>query len=502
MKRIPFAIALTIASLPRVWAQQQMQHGEMSHEQAQRPKQPSKPAQSQPLPTTGDRAAVAPATTRMREQSATPAAGEKPADSLPLQDLGGAGHGMESMNAPGEQMGNMARMSHGEMTGMFGPYPMAREASGTSWQPDATIMEGVHGMTGPWMTMFHGYVNAVYDHQGGRRGEKQAFAESMFMVMAKRPFGDGTLGLRAMGSLDPTIGKGGYPLLFQTGETADGRTGLVDRQHPHDLLMELAASYSQKIGNEASLFGYVGLPGDPALGPAAYMHRASGMDNPEAPLTHHWLDSTHITFGVVTGGYSWRNFKLEASAFNGREPDQNRWNIEVRKFDSASARLTWNPTREWSMQVSHGRLDSPELLEPDMSVKRTTASVSYDHAIFSRSVQTTLAWGRNRKDPGVTTNGYLLESAMHVRPETTLFGRIEKVENDELFREGELSHGQVFNVRKLSIGFVHDFFSAGNVKFGAGALASKYWKPAALDSVYGSDPTSYMLFIRARLAMK
>jgi hypothetical protein len=409
-------------------------------------------------------------------------------------NMQGMSHG--PMGERGQSMGAM----HG-MAGMFGPYPMTREASGTSWQPDATPMIGTQGMNGPWMTMWHGYVNAVYDHQGGPRGGKQTFAESMLMAMAQRPFGSGTMGLRAMVSLDPTIGKGGYPLLFQTGETADGRTPLIDRQHPHDLLMELAASYSQKLGGDGAVFGYVGLPGEPALGPTAYMHRFSGMDNPEAPLTHHWLDSTHITFGVLTGGYVWRNFKVEASAFNGREPDQNRWNIEVRKFDSASARLSWNPTPEWSLQVSHGRMDSPELLEPDMSLKRTTASASYQHALASHPMQTTLAWGRNRKDPGTTTDGYLLESAMHVR-DTTLFGRFERVENDELFHHDDPLHGQVFNIRKLSVGFVHDFFSAGNVKFGAGALVSRYWKPAALDTFYGGNPSSYMLFVRAKLAMK
>jgi hypothetical protein len=227
----------------------------------------------------------------------------------------------------------------------------------------------------------------------------------------------------------------------------------------------------------------------------------SGIDNPEAPLTHHWLDSTHITFGVVTAGYVWRTFKLEASSFNGREPDQYRWNLETRKFDSASARLSWNPTPEWALQVSHGRLDSPELLEPDVAVSRTTASASYEHAIAGHPMQTTLAWGRNRHDPGITTNGYLLESAIHVRDDWTVFGRFEKVENNELFQEGEPQHGQVFNIRKLSLGFVHDFAQLGKVKFGAGALVSKFGKPSALDSVYGSSPTSYMLFFRAKLAM-
>lgn len=401
---------------------------------------------------------------------------------------------------------SMSPMDKGDhdtgMTGMFGSYPMTREASGTSWQPDSTPMEGIHAMRGDWMTMAHGYVNAVYDHQGGPRGDHQAFAESMLMGMAQRPLGGGTLGLRAMISLDPTIGKAGYPLLFQTGETADGRQPLINRQHPHELFMELAASYSYAIGKDSSVFVYGGLPGEPALGPTAYMHRASGMDNPEAPLTHHWLDSTHITFGVLTAGYVWRNVKLEASAFNGREPDQFRWNIETRKLDSASARLSWNPTPAWSLQVSHGRLDNPELLEPDVSVKRTTASASYEHAFGSSTSQTTLAWGRNRKDTGPSTNGFLLESALHVTAKTTVFGRFEKVDNDELFQEDAPLHGQVFNVRKLSVGVVQDLFSAGKVKFGAGALVSKHWAPSALDSVYGSNPSSYMIFFRAKLAMR
>src|SRR5687768_2320289 len=135
-----------------------------------------------------------------------------------------------------------------------------------------------------------------------------------------------------MVSLEPaTIGKRGYPLIGQTGETADGKTHLIDRQHPHDLFMELAATYSRNISDTASVFLYVGLPGEPALGPPAFMHRTSGVDNPEAPITHHWLDSTHITFGVVTAGVVVNNWKLEASAFRGREPDQHRFDIEPPK---------------------------------------------------------------------------------------------------------------------------------------------------------------------------
>jgi hypothetical protein len=232
------------------------------------------------------------------------------------------------------------------------------------------------------------------------------------------------------------------------------------------------------------------------------MHRFSGMDNPEAPLTHHWLDSTHITFGVVTAGYIWRKVKLEGSVFNGREPDQSRWNLEMRALDSYSARLTWNPTPQWSLQASHGRLASPELLEPEQSLRRTTASASYQHNVGPFEGQTTLAWGRNRKEPGESTNGYLLESALRMYGKTTVFGRFERVQNDELLHEEGEPHGHVFGVGKLSLGAVHDFAQLGDVKFGAGALASRYWKPNALDPVYGSNPGSWMVFVRAKLAMR
>jgi hypothetical protein len=441
--------------------------------------------------------------------TATTAADE---DMTGMEGLDMSAHAHHQMPAHGDHA--MPGKDHASaMTGAFGPYPMAREASGTSWQPDNTAVDGIHQMNGPWMTMYHGFINTVYDHQGGPRGDNLAFSESMFMAMASRPLGNGTLGLRAMVSLDPLIGKRGYPLLFQTGETADGHNALVDRQHPHDLLMELSASYSLNLGNGSSAFVYAGLPGEPALGPPAFMHRVSGMDNPEAPLTHHWLDSTHITFGVVTAGYVWRDVKLEASSFNGREPDQFRWNVETRKLDSASARLSWNPSADWSLQVSHGRLKSPESLEPDVMVHRTTASAMVQKTIGGMPTQTTLAWGRNRHDPGTATNAYLLESSMRVRPDTTVFGRFESVQNGELFGHG---HGdgdsaggavtgalqdRVFNIKKLSVGVVHDFAQLGPVKFGVGGVASAFAKPAALDTVYGDSPSAWMLFFRAKLAL-
>jgi hypothetical protein len=165
-------------------------------------------------------------------------------------------------------------------TGALGDYSMMRDASGTSWQPESTPMEGIHGLLGDWSTMVHGYISAIYDHQGGPRGDDKSFSSSMLMGMAQRPLGTGHLMLRGMISLDPLMGKSGYPLLLQTGETADGVTPLVDRQHPHDFFMELAGIYSAPIADTTSAFLYLGYPGEPALGPPAFMHRFSAMDDP------------------------------------------------------------------------------------------------------------------------------------------------------------------------------------------------------------------------------
>jgi hypothetical protein len=155
------------------------------------------------------------------------------------------------------------------------------------------------------------------------------------------------------------MGKRGYPLLLQTGETADGRTPLVDRQHPHDFFMELSASYRLPLSQDSALSAYFGWPGEPALGPPAPDHRFSGAEILETPISHHWLDSTHVSFGVATLGYSWRNWRIEESLFNGREPDQNRWNIESGKFDSTSIRLSFERARGYLHGVSFGRRRVP-----------------------------------------------------------------------------------------------------------------------------------------------
>lgn len=431
-------------------------------------------------------------------------AGHAMAGEAPIATARGRRPPSEGENGAHMRMGPMSGMS-GMMTGQLAPYPMTRDASGTAWQPDSSRMDGVMLDLGSgWSGMVHGYATLVHDEQGGPRGRTKTFVESMLMGMAQRPLAGGTLTLRAMGSLDPTMGKDGYPLLLQTGETANGRDLLVDRQHPHDLFMELAAVYNRPISGKLNGFLYLGWPGEPALGPATFMHRFSGVVNPEAPISHHWLDSTHITFGVATAGLVYDRFKLEASSFTGREPNANRYDLDHPTFDSWSVRASFNPTADWSLQVSRGWLESPEQLEPEIDQVRTTASATYNKPFSWRGVggywQTTGAWGRNEKQPGTTTDAFLVDSAVSHGPHT-VFGRVENVDKDELFANDHDSplHDRVFNVTKASLGYAYTFALPKRIYMDLGALVSRYDLPRAIRPVYGADPTSFMLFTRLML---
>jgi hypothetical protein len=414
-------------------------------------------------------------------------------------DHHGARHAPSGHAHHGAAQQHAGHDAHG-MKAFLGPYAMTREGSGTSWVPDTTPHEGIHGRFGEWSTMAHAQFNLVYDRQGGPRGGEKTFVNGMVMAMAQRPLGDGTFGVRAMLAPDPFMGPSGYPLLLASGETADGKTHLIDRQHPHDLFMELAATYSRNISDTASVFLYVGLPGEPALGPPAFMHRTSGVDNPEAPITHHWLDSTHITFGVVTAGVVVNNWKLEASAFRGREPDQHRFDIEPPKLDSFSARLSWNPIRELSMQASAGRIKSPEGLEPNVDEDRITASATYAQPFGQDNLwSSTFAWGRKILRPGQTLDGFMLESALILKKTYTLFLRAERIAETELHHDVPGLHDRVLMVNKVSVGGIYDFYRTEHVRAGIGALVSKYALPDELKPVYGSDPTSGMIFGRIKI---
>lgn len=419
-----------------------------------------------------------------------------PATDVPAMDH----HAMEHGDA-----GTIEPAQHHAMQGALGRYPMTRDGSGTSWQPGSTPHMGTMGLLGgAWSGMAHGNATLVWDRQGGPRGETKTFVSSMIMGMAQRPLGSGTLTLKAMGSLDPLMGKRGYPLLLATGETADGRTELVDRQHPHDAIAELSATLSHPFGGGTSGFAYLAYPGEPALGPTAYLHRFSGMANPEAPISHHYLDSTHVTFGVATAGIVGGPWKVEASLFTGREPDERRWNVEKPRLDSWAVRATFNTAPDWSFQLSRGRLNSPEKLHPNEDVRRTTASATWNQPLSAGNWQTTLAWGRNRtlggEDGGAARDAVLLESAADIG-RWGMFARGEVAEKSDLFgdeHDGSSQPGRSFTVGKLSVGGYRSV-PLGSVTLDVGGLVSKFALPAALKPDYGRHPTGIMLFTRVRL---
>src|SRR6201988_4069746 len=384
--------------------------------------------------------------------------------------------------------------------------PMGRMGSGTSWQPDSSPMPMLHKQSGEWLLMFHYNFVAGVNRQGGPRGVTKFESANWFMPSAARRVGPGTLELRAMVSAEPfTFPPGGSPLLFQTGETYKGQP-LVDRQHPHDLFMELSATYTLPIGDRGAWFTYFGYPGEPALGPTAFMHRASASENPSAPLSHHLMDSTHISFGVVTTGFTYRWFKLEGSLFNGREPGENRYNFEANPWNSRSARLQFAPNSNWSMQVSHGLLKNPEALEPG-DVRRTTASISYNKPFDRGNWASSLIWGRNHENHSGETfnlNGYIAESTVNFLDRNHVYTRLELTDKNQLLsdadrsRLGIVNHHPSFRIGAYTFGGARDLWVNEKISLAIGGDVTFYSKPAILDSNYGSNPVSWKAFFRIR----
>lgn len=390
---------------------------------------------------------------------------------------------------------------HG-MHGMYGSYAMTQDSTGTAWEPESTRMPSIAFNHHDWMVMIVGFANLVYDHQSGPRGGKKTFLENMFMITAQKDLDDNIFAVRFMFDVEPgTIGPCGYPLLLQTGETCDGITPLIDRQHPHDAFMELAAVYTHLLSTESSLFLYFGIPGEPALGPPTFMHRFSAFFNPEAPITHHWLDSTHITFGVATIGFIYDVLKIDASVFTGREPDQHRWNFDRPRFDSYSIRFSVNPTENCAAQISYGFLKSPEQLEPCVNTHRITASLIYNKQWCTNNWQTTFAWGLNSNKPGKVLNGFMVESAVALEEKHTIFGRAEYVQKDELFLEPSPCAGTIFNVGKIDAGYIYEYPLFPLMRWGLGAVVSASFVPKSIQRCYGGTPISYMIFLRAEYAV-
>jgi hypothetical protein len=379
--------------------------------------------------------------------------------------------------------------------------PMNRESSGTAWVPDSTPMYGHMMMLGDDMLMLHGGIFPRYTNVSTRRGDDRIDAPNWIMAMYSHPFSDSTqIGGRLMMSLDPlTEGGRGYPLLFQSGESWHDQP-LHDRQHPHDLFDELSLSLSQKFTDDLSAFFYFGYPGEPALGPPTFMHRLSAMDNPDAPIGHHWQDSTHITFGVATAGLQWRTVKVEGSVFTGREPDENRYDFDRPRFDSFSGRISWNPIQNLALQVSHGYLKGPEALEPDVKQHRTTASAIYNLPLGQdTNWSNSFVWGQNNNTGEGKTQSFLVETN-YQRRRDTVYARWERVEKSghELVLE-DVDLANVFPINAATIGYVRDLTHGSGVDVGLGGQATLNFWPNGLNRYYGDGPGyGFQFFLRVR----
>ncbi|MBC6990908.1 hypothetical protein [Hymenobacter sp. BT491] len=423
----------------------------------------------------------------------------------PAQHQHMPGMDMSKMDMSGDT--TMQHSDHGDMN-MSHAYsrnlPMSRNGSGTAWQPDATPMYMWMQHKGPWMLMYHGavfgrYTNQNLGRENGQRGGRTFDAPNWFMTMAQRNFGQrGLLNLTAMISLDPlTEGANGYPLLFQSGEAYKGKP-LVDRQHPHDLFSALSIGYTHALSKDLDLSLYLGYPGEPAVGPTAFMHRLSAMPNPDAPLGHHWVDATHITFGVATFGVRYKQFKLEGSNFTGREPDEHRYNFDRPRANSWASRLLWNPSEELSLEVGRAYVKSPEQLRPDEDVTRTTAAVLHSRTWGAyHFVASSLIWGLNKSDHG-KEHSVLAETNLTLgRP--TFYGRYEFVQKDA--EELAIPHDQTeptYNIHALTLGANYRLTQLGQngPELHIGAQGSVYRPDNQIHIYYGKTPVSAEVYLR------
>jgi len=382
--------------------------------------------------------------------------------------------------------------------------PMNRDGSGTSWVPDETPMYAymIHGKK--WMTMIHGSFFLRYNKQdlfnSGSRGGKKFDAPNWLMAMTQRQIGkNGLFSVNTMFSFDPfLVGPGGYPLLFQTGESYKGKK-LVDIQHPHDLFAELSVNYTQRIAKDADVSLSFGYPGEPALGPPVFMHRLSAMNDPDAPLSHHYADATHITFGTSTLGFRYKDIKLEGSIFTGREPDEYRYNFDAMRFDSYSLRLSYNPSKEWALQVSNGWIHSPESAEPEQNVDRFTASAIYTKMLDDDSyIATTFVYGQNHfSDNHKTLPSALLESSWQMH-KTAIYGRYEYVQKDadELDLTGTYPLNPNFTINAFTLGVNRVLATVAKTNLTAGIQSTLNISPSELKTLYGSTPLGFEVYLR------
>ena len=405
-------------------------------------------------------------------------------------------HGMTAMPPAGHDHQAMTTMDmHANPIGL----PVTREGGGTAWLPDSTPGYGVMQQAGRWNLMYHGAAHLAFDDMRGPRGDEKVVAPNWVMISGQRAIGPrDELRVTTMLSLDPlTVGGSGYPLLFQTGETWKDLP-LVDRQHPHNYISELSARITHAIAPDQAVFLYAAPVGQPALGPVAFMHRTHALDNPVAPIGHHWQDSTHISYGVLTGGYQTRQWQLEASTFNGREPGEDRWAIDTPTFNSFSSRLSYNPTPHWAFQGSYAFLKDPELLHPGENAHRATFSAMYNRPLANGSnFQSTFVWGRNLIE-GQTLDSFLIEGQLKKDNGWTPYVRYEKVQKNagELQLAPPFDGARVFHLQQATVGVARDIGSTGDFQLGVGAQWMVNLTPSALDPFYGDNPNGWLVYLR------
>lgn len=380
-------------------------------------------------------------------------------------------------------------------------------ASGTSVNPASWPMPMIMTHFGNWNAAFMGVGFLSDIQQSGPRGGDKLYSTNWFMSTAQHSVGaNGAFQVELMLSLEPaTITDRQYPLLFQTGETAYGLP-LVDSQHPHNFIMALGFHYAHQLAENTTLDLYFAPVGDPALGPIAFPHRASAMELPQAPISHHWQDSTHIADEVVTVGIQHKKVKLEASGFHGAEPGENRWIVQTGRIDSWATRLWFFPANNWAAQVSAGRLTHPEALEPGDQV-RATASLAYTRPLPWGSWSSSLVWGRDHSTATLrNSNSYLVESVLPLTRRNFITGRFELVDKDDLFDNQpaleerlDILYGSTFRIGAYTFGYTRDIDIFRRVETGIGANFTAYNLPAAIQPYYGSHPTGGNIFIRLRL---
>lgn len=415
------------------------------------------------------------------------------------QNADKSGHDQSGQTMPGMEGMNMGEAALSSM-------PSFHASSGTAWQPASVPQTMLMISPGVWQLMLHYNVFITYNQQGGPRGEGKAESTNYFMFMEQHRLGAGTLLLQQMFSAESlTSPHPGFPELFQTGETYHGQP-LVDHQHPHNVFAELSALYTLPVSEKVTWLLYGGPSAEPALGPVTYMHRQSASENPEAPLGHHLQDSTHTSFGVVTTGFilnlaKFALFKVEGSAFNAHEPNEERWSIQLAPLDSWSFRASAAPTRNWTAQYSVGFLQHPEALDPNNEL-RQSASLEYNRPLSGGKLgngnwASSLIWGRKHKELDNTTqNSYLFESTLNFLARNYAYTRLELVDKDELFPE-DPTHPS-YRIGAYTFGGVRDLVHSQHWQVGLGGDVTFYSKPAALDPIYGDNPVSFHVFVRIR----